>query len=335
MEEENKEYIGTITQILHPQFSGFIQSSNGDSVYFYCDYKSHFKKGRGSWQLGDKVIFLLVEKEDGKKCAHILGYIGNTQYEEFLFKATQENPLMIKGTLQDFKGVLYFKESQSKLIFSVSHIDITDVNMEENKEYEAILDVNSSLRWVSLVEWIDLHKYLYSLYKEREIIKSTIVEVRFDYLKVLIPDTPFYGKVLGFDRTKDYSVGDDIELYCFTKKRFYRVNFSDANYRRSEESLSLLPKEGEKYQAIITAFDDKYYQVEIIGEGFNGVIPVRFKKHIEKHKLGDVVDVVYCKRINTRQFLFFTNQQFSMYAKRKERLIEKKKIKALQQNASN
>ena len=327
MEEKNKEYIGTIVQLIQPQFRGFIQSVNGDSVYFYCDHRSHFKKGRRLWQLGDKVIFSLIEKEDGEKCAHISSYIGNTNYEEFLSKATKESPLTIKGTLKDFNGNLFFVESQYKLIFSVLYLDITDVNMDENKEYEAIFDINNSLRWVSIVEWIDLHESLYLHYKERTIIKSTIVEVRFDYLKVLIPNTPFYGKVLGFDRTKEYAIGDEIELYCYTKKRSYRVHFSDVNYRSSEENLSLLPKQWEKYQAIITAIDNTYYQIEIIGEEFNGVIPVRFKKLVEKYNVGDVVDVVYYKRISSRKFLFFTDRQFSMYAKRKKRLEEKKSIK--------
>ena len=211
---------------------------------------------------------------------------------------------------------------------------MTDVNMEENKEYEAIFDVNSSLRWVSLVEWIDLHKYLYSLYKEREIIKSTIVEVRFDYLKVLIPNSSFYGKVLGFDRTKDYAIGDDIELYCYTKKRNQRVFFSDASYRRSEESVSLLPLKDEKYQAIITAIDDKFYHIDLIGYEFNGIMPIQFKNKIERFKLDDIVEVIYCKRIKTRQFLFLSDQQYSLYTERGEKIKEKKMKKKLQ-NVAN
>ena len=332
--EENKEYIGTIAVLIHPKYNGFIQSQNDNLVYFHCDYRTHFKRGRGSWQIGDKVIFSVIENEDGEKRAHISEYIGNTQYEEFRIKATQESPMTIKGILRDFKGELFFVESQFNLLFSVLHIDITDVNISVNKEYEAIIDVKDSLRLVSLLEWTNLHKHLYSLHKKRETIKSSIVEARFDYLKVLIPNSSFYGKVLGFDRTKDYAVGDDIELYCYTKKRNQRVYFSDANYRSSEESVSLLPLKDEKYQAIITAIDDKFYQVDIIGHEYNGIIPIQFKKLTERFKLNDVVEVVYCKRVKTKQFLFLTNQQYSKYAKRKEKLEEKKMKKKLQ-NVAN
>ena len=303
-----REYTGTIVKLLHPKDEGFIQYQGDKLIYFKSYYGFFFRsKKRGTWQIGDKVIFSIRENEQGRCYTKIVGFIENPILEKLILNSQKKDSIVLNGFIKVFDGDLYFQDSNLKLIVAVQHLTISDINITEEHEYMAILNVNESSRIVTLTEWIQLYEQLKLKNRNREIISSQIIEVRTDYLKVTIPGTPFYGKVLGFDRTKEYIVGDNIDLYIFIKNN-YKFHFIDVTYRRTDGLSIRLPIRGNEYQAVINDCDEKYYQIEILGEYFNGVLPKIFWQHEQKYEIGKAFDVVYYKRTNDLRYMFFTTE---------------------------
>lgn len=322
--EGEQEFTGTIVKLLHPKDEGFIQYKGDKLIFFKSNYKRFFKtKKRGTWQIGDTVKFSIREDEKGRIYATIVCFIENPVLEKLISNALQEDGIVLKGSLKVFDGDLFFHESSSKLIFAVQYLTLSDINITEEHEYKAILNANKSSRIVALTEWIQLYEQLELKNRNREIISSKIIEFRMDYLKVTIPGTPFYGKVLGFDRTKEYKVGDSIDLYTFIKNN-YKFHFSDVTYHRTNELTIRLPIRGNEYQAIINDYDETYYQIEIIGECFIGVLPKIFWKQRQEYEIGEAVDVIYAKRAKDLQYLFYTTEQFARIAERAERRKQRK-----------
>lgn len=322
--EREQEFTGTIVKLLDPKDKGFIQYQGDKLIYFKNFYGFFFRSNkRGTWQIGDRVIFSIREDEQDRCYAKIVGFIENPILEKLILNAQKEGSMVLKGFLTVFDGDLFFQDSSLKLIFAVQHLTISDINLKEEHEYKAILNVDKSSRIVALTEWIELYEQLKLKHRNREIISSTIIEVRMDYIKVSISGTPFYGKVLGFDRTKEYRVGENIDLYTFIKNN-YKFHFSDVTYRRINELPIRLPIRGNGYQAVINDCDAKYYQIEIVGENFNGVLPKVFLQLKQKYVIGKAIDVIYAKRTNDLRYMFFTTQQFEKIKERKKKRKQRK-----------
>lgn len=322
--EGEQELTGTIVKLLHPKDEGFIQYHGDKLIFFKSNYKRFFKtKKRGTWQIGDTVKFYIKEDEIGRIYATIVCFVENPALEELMLNVQQEDCIVLKGSLKVFDGDLFFQESSFKFIFAVRYLTVSDINIAAENEYEAILNMNESSRMVVLSEWLKLCDQLKIKKRNREIISSTVIEVRMDYLKISIPGTPFYGKVLGYDKTKEYREGDNIDLYTFPKHE-YKYFFSDSTYRRSDNLSTRPPVRGNEYQAIITGYDEKYYQIDIIGEYFNGVLPKIFWEQRQKYEVGEAVDVIYAKRANDLRYLFFTTQQFAKIEERAKKRKQRK-----------
>ena len=325
--EQEQEYTGTIVNIIHPYKEGIIQYRGDNLICFKTDYFTFFRK-RGTWQIGDKVFFSIRKDENGNSYADIAGFIDNPNFEKFMYLARQNDYMVLKGYLKVFDGEVFFLEQQSKLIFLVQHITALDIKTEEGIEYEAILNVNKSQRFVILSEWMKLWEQIKALKRNRETINTTVIDARYEYLKVPIPGTHFYGKVYRFDRAKEFKKGDTIELYPSIDVN-YRYHFGDVNFHKTDGLSKHTPIRDKLFSAIINGSEENYYQIEIIGEYFTGVVPKTCLSHRYTYTIGDVIDVYYCKRTIDSRYMFFTTQQFERIQERTERKRQNKRLKKL------
>lgn len=325
--EKQQSYIGTIVKLIHPGHDGFIQYQGDKLIYFYDSYKHFFQRKTGTWQIGDRVNFYIGTNKCGTDIALIFSYIGNPITEELMQKAQQKNQIVLKGVLKAYDGNLFFLEPRLKLMFGVRYLTLSDVNLMEDKEYEAILNVNESPREVVLKEWIKVREQLKQTRINSKIISVTLIKVRPEYLNFLIPGTSFYGKLERFDRTIEYKVGESIDVCSI--KEVHGLCFRLASNHKNKKFLQFLPVREKTYQAVVLACEEQYYRIDIIDESFGGVIPkVLFgKKQI--FDVGEIINVIFRKRTRDLRYSFLTTQQQAIIDENKER---RKQVQANRHN---
>lgn len=308
------EFSGTILRLIHPQENGFVRYKDNEghmnSVYFR-NHVRFYKKGRGNlWQIGDEVSFVIEDGSARKKVAKIIAFKGNEASDSFYSSLNKGTQHIVTGFLEIYQDDLFLHNSQYNLLFSVLKTTPSDIHINANKEYEAILDLRISNRSVTLVEWINLHEKVKLYRQTSQTLKVIISEVRDNYLRFPIAGTDFYGMIIGFDRSKGYEQGDEIEVRCYTNKSL-KLSFAAVDYRNVDCDKLYLPQLETPYRAVVTGQRHMGYNVEILGDGGLGIIAFRHNE-FESYAINDIIEVYYSgRKDSSRRYIFLTKKQYS------------------------
>ena len=302
-------YTGKISFLLHPEIDGFITYINSDGesarVYF-CKKSNFFKPKHQIWQLSDKVTFSIIQKEDGKICAKVFEFLGNDDFNSLTNKAGNSTKIQLRGTLKVIDHLLYLSEQEYNLLFQVRNLMPTDIAFTPDDVFEAELDLERSKKMVSLAIYEQYKIAFANFLQTSQPLLAPIEKVNFDYLLISLPNTPLKGKVTSFERSKEYAIGDYIEVVPFSVGN-YGFSFAMSGYQDEQTPF----EKGTLYTAKIVAFRSKGYIVEIVGTEAVGVLDFKHKEDVEPFEKDQLVNLYYIKRNNSQQFAFATEKQFA------------------------
>lgn len=303
-----QEYTGKIKFLLHPSTDGFLSYINEEgetlSIYF-CKESNYFKPKHQIWQLGDKLSFTVVQREDGKSYAKVIEFHGNDDFTALCQQADDDGRVFLRGTLQVIEHQLYFSDMQYRLIFKVDKLMPTDIAFSPDDEFDAVLNLEKSKKLVSLPIYDDFSERVARCSEGQTSLSAVIERVNYDYLLVSFSGTPIKGKVISYNRHREYAVGEHIDVTPLSSSN-YGFIFSAKGYREDES----LFERGAVYQAKISGFRTQGYFVEIVGTEVVGVLDFKHKEDIEPFERDQIVALHYLHRNNSHQFSFATETQY-------------------------